>query len=47
MTSLIKEITENIRTGKTTARAEVEKTLKLASDNEDLHALLEACADEA
>ena len=47
MTSLIKEITENIRTGKTTARAEVEKTLKLASDNEDLHALLEVCADEA
>ena len=47
MTSLIKEITENIRTGKTTARAEVEKALKLASDNEDLHALLEVCADEA
>ena len=47
MTSLIKEITENIRTGKTTARAEVEKALKLTSDNEDLHALLEVCADEA
>ena len=47
MTSLIKEITDNIRAGKTTARAEVEKALQRAKDNEELHALLEVCEEEA
>ena len=47
MTSLIKEITDNIRAGRTTARAEVEKALQRAKDNEELHALLEVCEEEA
>lgn len=47
MSSLIKDITDRIKSGQTTARAEVEKALQAAKDNEDLHALLEVFEDEA
>lgn len=47
MKSLIKDITERIKAGQTTARAEVEKALQAAKDNEELHALLEVFEDEA
>ena len=47
MSSLIKDITNRIKSGQTTARAEVEKALQAAKDNEDLHALLEVFEDEA
>ena len=47
MTSLINEIVNNIRSGQTTARAEVEKALRAAQDNDELHALLETFDDEA
>lgn len=47
MKSLIKDITERIRNGQTTARAEVEKALQAAKDNEELHALLEVFTDDA
>ena len=47
MNSLIKDITERIKSGQTTARAETEKALRAAKDNDDLHALLEVFEDEA
>lgn len=47
MTSLINEIVNNIKSGQTTARAEVEKALRAAQDNDELHALLETFDDEA
>ena len=47
MTSLINEIVSNIKSGQTTARAEVEKALRAAQDNDELHALLETFDDEA
>lgn len=47
MTSLINEIVSNIKSGQTTARAEVEKALRAAQDNDELHALLETFNDEA
>lgn len=47
MKSLIEEITSSIKSGKTTARAEVEKALQAAKDNEELHAILELFEDEA
>ena len=47
MTSLINEITDRIKSGQTTARAEVEKALQSARDNDELHALLEVFEDEA
>ena len=47
MTSLINEIVNNIKSGQTTARAEVEKALRAAQDNDGLHALLETFDDEA
>lgn len=47
MTSLINEIVNNIRSSQTTARAEVEKALRAAQDNDELHALLETFDDEA
>ena len=47
MTSLINEIVNNIKSGQTTARAEVEKALRAAQDNDELHALLETFDDKA
>ena len=47
MTSLINEIVNNIKSGQTTARVEVEKALRAAQDNDELHALLETFDDEA
>ena len=47
MTSLINEIVSNIKSGQTTARAEVERALRAAQDNDELHALLETFDDEA
>ena len=47
MTSLINEIVSNIKSGQTTARAEVEKALRAAQDNDELHALLETFDDKA
>lgn len=47
MTSLINEIVNNIKSGQTTARAEVERALRAAQDNDELHALLETFNDEA
>jgi Asp-tRNA(Asn)/Glu-tRNA(Gln) amidotransferase A subunit family amidase len=45
--SEILNIVENIRAGKSTARAEVEKSLTTFRETEDLHALLEIFPDEA
>ena len=47
MTSLINEIVSNIKSSQTTARAEVEKALRAAQDNDELHSLLETFDDEA
>lgn len=47
MSSRILEITEAVRSGKSSARKEVEKALKAAKDNEKLHAFLEILEDEA
>lgn len=47
MNSEIIRITEDIKAGRTTARAQVEKALQSARDNEELHALLEIFPDEA
>lgn len=47
MDSEILRITDAIKSGETTARAEVERALQAAKDNEELHALLEVFEDEA
>ncbi len=47
MKSKIEQITADIKSGKTTARQEVEKALRLAKEKEDLHALLETFEDYA
>lgn len=47
MSSLINTIVSDIKSGKTTAREQVEKSLKAAEDNKDLNSLLEIFADEA
>ncbi len=47
MDSEILRITEDIKSGKTTARAEVEKAIARAKETADLHALLELFEDEA
>ena len=47
MDSLITDITDRIKSGQTTARAEVEKAIQAAKDNEELHALLELFENEA
>ena len=47
MSSLINTIVSDIKAGKTTAREQVEKSLKAAEDNKELNSLLEIFADEA
>ncbi len=47
MKSEILEIVKKIKSGQTTARAEVEKVLAAAKEKENLHALLEIFPDEA
>lgn len=47
MSSLINTIVSDIKSGKTTAREQVEKSLKAAEDNKELNSLLEIFADEA
>lgn len=47
MSSLINTIVSDIKSGKTTARKQVEKSLKAAEDNKELNSLLEIFADEA
>lgn len=47
MDSLIEKITSDIKSGQTTARAQVERALQVAADNDELHALLEVFTDEA
>ena len=47
MASLIRDITERIKNGQTSARAEVERALRAAKENSDLHAMLELFEDEA
>ena len=47
MSSLINTIVSDIKSGKTTAREQVEKALKAAEDNRELNALLEVFTDEA
>lgn len=47
MQSEIEQIVTNVKSGKTTARAEVEQALARAEATKELHALLEAFKDEA
>lgn len=47
MSSLINTIVSDIKAGKTTAREQVEKSLKAAEDNKELNSLLEIFADDA
>ena len=47
MDSEILKIVDAVKSGKTTARVEVEKAIKLAKENENLHALLELLEDYA
>lgn len=47
MSSLINTIVSDIKAGKTTAREQVEKSLKATEDNKELNSLLEIFADEA
>lgn len=47
MASLIRDITERIKNGQASAHAEVERALRAAKENNDLHAMLELFEDEA
>ena len=47
MKSEIERIVADVKSGRTSARAEVERALAQAKERDELHCLLEVCAEQA